>query len=507
MDLQRCPAAPGAGDTLFRIESSMRRHLLLALLLVLPVAASAQGPERPNFIVLFADDQGWGDLGVYGHPDIRTPHIDRMAAEGIRFTSFYAAPFCGPSRAALMTGSYPPRASLAFNHGPKASTGIHPGEVTVAELLQARGYATRMIGKWHLGDAPEFLPHRHGFDSWFGIPFSNDMWRYHPVMPIRMPEDERMISARERADMTGFAGQGSYYDLERGQGFPHPLPLMRDDEVIETDSDQRKLTTLYTELAQDFIRENVDRPFFLYLPHAMPHVPLFVSNERWGKSLRGRYGDVIEELDWSVGRILGTLRDLGIDRNTLVVYTSDNGPWLQYGIDAGSAGPLKLGKGTTWEGGMRVPGVFWMPGSIPAGRVTSEVAANMDLLPTFARLAEAELPSDRVLDGRDLWPLLTGESDQSPHEYFYFFAGSGPGLPPRLQGIRKGRHKLRLRPGPDGELIADQLFDLLADAGEKFDISERHEQLVEELVGQGRAFVAELRAATRPLGDSRVSLP
>lgn len=470
------------------------------MLVACTAPAFPEPPRRPNFIVLFADDQGWGDLGVYGHPDIRTPHIDRMAREGIRFTSFYAAPFCGPSRAALMTGSYPPRLSLAFNHGPRAVTGIHPDEVTVAELLKDQGYATRMIGKWHLGDAPEFLPHRHGFDSWFGIPFSNDMWRYHPVMPLREPEDERMISARERADMTGFAGKGTYYDLEKGQGFPHPLPLMRDDEIVEVDPDQRGLTTRYTELALDFIEQNRDRHFFLYLPHAMPHVPLFVSNERWGKSLRGRYGDVIEELDWSVGQILGKLKEFDLDRKTLVVYTSDNGPWLQYGIDAGSAGPFKLGKGTTWEGGMRVPGIFWMPGSIPAGRVTSAVAANMDLLPTFAGLAGSDLPDDRVLDGRDLWPLLSGASDESPHEHFYFFAGSRPGAPTRLQGVRKGRHKLRLRRAPDGQFEAVGLYDLLADAAEKFDIRERHPALVEQLLAQALAFVADLEADTRPLG-------
>ena len=210
----------------------------------------------------------------------------------------------------------------------------------------------------------------------------------------------------------------------------------------------------------------------------MPHVPLFVSNRRWGRSLRGRYGDVIEELDWSVGRILDKLGDLGIDRNTLVVYTSDNGPWLQYGIDAGSAGPFRLGKSTTWEGGMRVPGIFWMPGSIPAGRVTSAVAANMDLLPTFAGLAGSDLPDDRVLDGRDLWPLLSGASEESPHDYFYFFHGSRPGAPPRMEGIREGRYKLRLRSAASGELEALQLYDLLADAGEKFDIRERHPALV-----------------------------
>lgn len=480
----------------------MRRLLSLSLPILLGVSANALAAQPPSFIVLFADDQGWGDLGAYGHPDIRTPHLDRMAAEGMRLTSFYAASFCGPSRAALMTGSYPPRASLDFNHGPEATTGIHPDEVTVAELLKDKGYATKMIGKWHLGDAPEFLPHRHGFDSWFGIPYSNDMWRYHPVMPIRPPENERMISARRRGAMTGFAGQGSYYDLERGQGFPQPLPLMRDDEVLETDSDQRGLTTLYTELALSFIEESKDGPFFLYLPHAMPHVPLFVNDSRWGKSLRGRYGDVIEELDWSVGQILGKLAELGLDRNTLVVYTSDNGPWLQYGIDGGSAGPFKLGKGTTWEGGMRVPGIFWMPGRIPAGRVSSAVAANMDILPTFAGLAGVDLPTDRVLDGRDLWPLLSGATNQSPHEYFYFFAGRGRRGETRLQGIRKGRHKLRLAAGANGQLVAGELYDLYADAAEKFDISSRHSDLVEQLLAQARAFLSELEQSTRPLGGT-----
>ena len=476
----------------------MKKLLSAAAVFLAALPAAAEEPRKPNFIVIFADDQGWGDLGVYGHPDIRTPHIDRMAREGIRFTSFYAAPFCGPSRAALMTGSYPPRASLAFNHGPKETTGIHPGEITVAELLKAQGYATMMIGKWHLGDAPPFLPHRHGFDRWFGIPFSNDMWRYHPLMPVREPEDERMVSARERADFTGYAGRGGYYDLEKGQGFPHPLPLMADDEVVGYDPDQRKLTTLYTRKAIEFIESAKDGPFFLYLPHAMPHVPLFVSNNRWGRSLRGRYGDVIEEIDESVGRILDKLDDLGIAEDTLIVYTSDNGPWLEYGIDAGSAGPFNRGKATTWEGGMRVPGIFRMKGKIPAGRVTSAVAANMDILPTFAALAGAELPSDRVLDGRNLWPLLSGASEQSPHAYFYFFAGSGRDRPPRLEAVRRGRYKLRL----DADFGAVALFDLYADAGEKFDIRARHPQLVEKLTAQAKSFVEELKRNTRPLGRS-----
>lgn len=292
------------------------------------VAAGAPAADKPNFILILADDQGWQDLGIQGHPDIRTPNIDRMAREGMRLTSFYAAPFCGPSRAALMTGCYPPRNSLAFNHGPKSTTGIHPDEITVPELLKTAGYKTFMTGKWHLGSRAPFLPHRNGFDHWFGLPYSNDMWPYHPLMPPRPNEDERMRSARERAGYTGFAGQGRYYDLDKGQGFPEKLPLMADDEALEYDPDQTQLTRRYTEKALQFIEQSKDEPFFLYLPHAMPHVPLFVSGERKGQSIRGLYGDAIEEIDWSVGRILDKLNELGIDGDTLVVYTSDNGPWL-----------------------------------------------------------------------------------------------------------------------------------------------------------------------------------
>ncbi|MEZ5366462.1 MAG: sulfatase [Bryobacterales bacterium] len=395
------------------------RILLAALLGALSLLAA----DKPNFILLFADDQGWYDLGIQGHPDIRTPNIDRMARQGMRFTSFYAAPFCGPSRAALMTGCYPPRVSLAFNHGPKSTTGIHPDEVTVAELLKGAGYATQMIGKWHLGSKKPYLPHYNGFDHWFGLPYSNDMWPYHPVMPPKPNEDERMQAARKRAEYTGYAGQGHYYDLDKGQGFPENLPLMSDDEVLEFNPDQTQLTKRYTDVALDFIESNRDKPFFLYLPYAMPHVPLFVSKQHAGQSIRGLYGDVVEELDWSVGRILDKLKELGLDENTMVVYTSDNGPWLQYGVDGGSAGMFRDGKGTTYEGGMRVPGIFRFPGRIPAGQVSSEPVANMDVLPTFARLAGVELPTDRTIDGRDLWPLLSGQQKHSPHEQFYYFGG------------------------------------------------------------------------------------
>ena len=474
--------------------------MLVRMLLLLAIAGlSGSAAEKPNFILIFADDQGWQDLGIQGHPDIRTPNIDRMAREGMRFTSFYAAPFCGPSRAALMTGCYPPRIDLAFNHGPKSTTGIHPDETTVAELLQDAGYATLMIGKWHLGSRAPFLPHDNGFDHWFGIPYSNDMWPYHPLMPPGPNEDERMRAARERAAYTGYAGQGRYYDLDKGQGFPERLPLMSDDEVLEYDPDQTQLTKRYTDRALAFIEESKDNPFFLYLPHAMPHVPLFVSEERKGQSVRGLYGDVIEEIDWSVGRILDKLKELGIDEKTMIVYTSDNGPWLQYGVDGGSAGAFRAGKGTTYEGGMRVPGIFRYPGKIPAGQVSSEPVANMDILPTFARLAGTEPPHDRTIDGRDLWPLLSGEPGaKSPHERFYYFAG-GRGHA-NIRAVREGRWKLHVTRPRGGELEATALYDLHEDASEKFDRKELQPDLIRKLLAITTEFVENLEAQARPLG-------
>ena len=476
----------------------MRLLAGFVLVSLLSSAAMGQDDSTPNFIIIFADDQGYGDLGCFGSPEIETPHLDRMADEGIRFTSFYAAPFCGPSRAALMTGCYPARASLAFNHGPNAKTGIHRGEVTLPELLKGRGYATMHIGKWHLGDHPKFLPTRHGFDKYLGLPYSNDMWRYHPNMPPRENEDERMIAARKRGALTGFAGQGRYYPKDIL--FNKPLPLMRNEETIETDPDQTKLTTLYTEEALEFITENKDRPFFLYLAHAMPHVPLFVSEKYDGRSKRGLYGDVIMEIDWSCGQIFDKLKELGIDEKTLVVYTSDNGPWLQYGIDGGSAGPLRDGKGSLYEGGVRVPAIMRWPGKIPQGARTSEVAANMDLLPTFARLAGAELPSDRVIDGRDLSPLMFGQKDaKTPHEHFFYYAGTAPGRRPNLRAVRTEGWKLFLK-FQEGKVQGTELYDLYGDISETRDRSDEHPDLVRRLAATAQQFNDELQKNTRPLG-------
>lgn len=462
-----------------------------------PGLAQAASPERPNVIVIFTDDQGWGDLGCYGSPNIATPRIDRMAAEGIRFTSFYAAPFCGPSRAQLLTGCYPPRVSHALNHGPGSKSGLHPDEVTVAEVLKGAGYATMHIGKWHLGDAPEFLPTRQGFDEYFGIPFSNDMWRYHPKMPPQENEDELMRATRERAAYTGFAGQGSYY-AKKG-GFPNALPLMRGESVIEENPDQRQLTTRFTEAALEFIGRQREQPFFLYLAQPMPHVPIFVSEKHAGKSPRGLYGDVIMELDWNTGQILDRLKALGLDGKTLVVFTSDNGPWLGYGIDGGSAGPLRDGKGSTWEGGVRVPGIFRWPGKIPTGRRTDAVAGTMDLLPTLAHLAGAELPPGRVIDGRNLWPLLAGETGTSPHEHFHYFGG-GQGAGANYRGIRDTRWKLILAPDRQGNVTGIELYDLGADPGEKFDRKKDHPEIANRLETEARRFYPNFVKNIRPLG-------
>ncbi|MBI4578662.1 MAG: sulfatase [Planctomycetes bacterium] len=481
-----------------KLQTCVLMILATTWLLACGPALSADSTPKPNFIIIFTDDQGYGDLGCYGSPNIVTPNIDRMADEGLRFTSFYAAPFCGPSRASLMTGCYAPRISLGFNHGPRAKTGIHPDEITLAEVLKPQGYATMIIGKWHLGDAPEFLPLRHGFDKYYGLPFSNDMWPYHPRMPVTENEDARMIAARKRAAYTGFAGQGSCYPKDGG--FPYPLPLMSDDQVVELNPDQTKLTASYTQKALEFIAENRDRPFFLYLAHAMPHVPLFVSDKFNGRSRRGLYGDVIEEIDWSVGRILDRLKDLGLDDRTLVVYTSDNGPWLDYGIDGGSAGPLRGGKGSVWEGGVRVPAIARWPGHLPAGRSTCEIAANIDILPTFAGLAGARVPAERAIDGRNLWPLMSGQPDaESPHPAFYYYAGSPPDRPANLRAVRDRRWKLHLVPdGP--RLRGTELYDLEGDVSETRNRIDDYPDVAKRLEATAQQFNDELQAHVRPLG-------
>ncbi len=475
----------------------MRISIILAATMLTSNCPAFSADRPPNIIVVMTDDQGYGDLGCYGSPNIETPHLDRLAAEGMRFTSFYAAPFCGPSRAALMTGCYPPRVSLAFNHVPNAETGIHPNETTIAEVLKSAGYATLHLGKWHLGDAPDYLPTRHGFDEYFGLPYSNDMFPYHEMLPILENEPPLQQAIRKRARYTGSP-------WKQGQAkFPHPfekpLPLYDGEQILETMPDQTQLTTRYTERAVRFIQENHEQPFFIYLAHAMPHVYLYVSEKYQGRSERGLYGDVIMEIDWSIGQIRDSLEKLQLDNDTLIVFTSDNGPWLPYGIDGGSAGPLRGGKGSEFEGGMRVPGIFWWPGKIPAGNRTSEIAANMDLLPTVAELADVELPEERTLDGRSLWPLLSGNTQEGPHDMFYYFGGSGPGKV-RLRAVRDRRWKLLLGPDGDGGFKSGALFDLAQDVSERTDRIDDHPEHVQRLRLAAESFNKDLQDNIRPLG-------
>ena len=442
--------------------------------------AAAQG-RLPNFVIVYTDDQGYQDVGCFGSPDIKTPNLDRMATEGRRFTGFCVAQaVCSASRTALLTGCYPNRVGILGALGPNAKHGISDNEWTLAQVVKQRGYATAIFGKWHLGHHPKFLPTRHGFDEYFGLPYSNDMWPNHPTA---------------------------------GKSFP-PLPLIEGEKVIQTMPDQTQLTTWYTERAVQFIEKNKDRPLLLYVAHSMPHVPLHVSERFKGKSARGPYGDVIMEIDWSVGEILKTLQRLDLDRDTLVIYTSDNGPWLSYGDHAGSAGPFREGKGTTFEGGVRVPCIMRWPGKIPAGTATNELAATIDVLPTVAKLIGVQLPQDRIIDGRDIWPLMSAQPGaKSPHDVYYYYWGQ------ELQAIRSGQWKLHFphgypslgqprgsggKPGPYAQKkIGQELFDLEAEVGETTDVAAQHPDVVkrlEELADRARDDLGDTRTRRKGKG-------
>lgn len=441
------------------------------------VPAAARPARPPNVVLVFNDDMGYADIGPFGAKDVSTPNLDRMAREGARLTSFYVPQaVCSASRAALLTGSYPNRVSIAGALGPRGRRGLNPDEVTLAEVLKTRGYATAIYGKWHLGDDPEFLPTRQGFDEWFGLPYSNDM---------------RPSEARPNDP---------------------PLPLYENERVVATEPDQSQLVTWYTERAVRFIEGHKGQPFFLYVAHNMPHVPIFASAKHRGRSSRGTYGDVIAEIDWSVGQILEALARTGVDRDTLFVFTSDNGPWLLYGDHAGSTGPLREGKMTAFEGGVRVPALFRWPGRIPAGHSSDEVATTMDLLPTVAALAGASLSTARTIDGRDIWPLLAGVPDaRSPHEALWLYWGN------ELHAIRAGRWKLHFAHGyptvigpratggkrgkSDKRRIERSLFDLQADMGETTDVADRHPDVVarlEALADRARADLGDALTGVNP---------
>jgi len=452
---------------------------ILALLLIcfaaqsIPTAAQTTKRQQ-NFIVIFCDDLGYGDLGSFGHPTIRTPNLDRMAAEGQRWTSFYVADsVCTPSRAALLTGRLPIRTGMFSDTRrvlfPDSAGGLPASEITIAEALKTRGYATAAIGKWHLGFQPQYLPMKQGFDSYFGIPYSNDM----DATGVNLSAEER------RGRMMN--PQIEYWNV----------PLMRNEDVIERPAEQTTITKRYTDEAVKFIKDNQSRPFFLYLAHSMPHMPLFRSREFAGKSQRGLYGDVIEELDANVGRVLDTLRRLKLDGNTLVVFTSDNGPWAIFDEQGGSAGPLRGAKGGTYEGGMREPAIFWQPGTIKPAVVT-DIGSTLDLLPTICHLAGAKAPTDRVLDGYDLTGALHGNR-RSPRQTMFYWRGS------KLYAVRHGLFKAHFitksEYGSDPEIAHDTplLYNLDHDPSEKYDVAKQHPEVIAEI---GR--IAEAHRKTIP---------
>ncbi|MEL6968537.1 MAG: sulfatase [Bacteroidota bacterium] len=437
----------------------------------------AQSPIQ-NFVVIFVDDLGYGDLGCYGHPTIETPNLDRMAQEGQKWTSFYvAANVCSPSRAALLTGRLPVRNGLYSNRNkgvffPNSPTGLPPEELTIAEVLQPAGYATACIGKWHLGHNDGYLPTDQGFDYFYGLPYSNDMAR-----PPGVGHREACFNP----------------SIDKFN-----VPLLRNKEVIEQPVNQETITKRYTEEALRFIEDKREQPFFLYLAHTMPHVPLFASEAFRGQSKRGLYGDVVMELDWSVGQILDKLQALGLDQSTMVVFTSDNGPWLVLDRMGGTAGMLHGGKATSYEGGVRVPALFWAPSIMEPGTVTN-MGSTLDLLPTIAELAGVELPSQRTLDGASLQPMLRNKS-AAARDVFYYYEG------PRVFALRKGPYKIHFyRNNPFGypkrleELDSPKLYNLEEDPSERFDLAAEHPELVAELTALRDAFVADVTLAESEL--------
>ncbi len=459
---------------LFRHLHSARYLLCVATVNLLIVSllggytyAQAQ-TTKPNFIVIFTDDQGYGDLGCYGHPSIKTPNIDRMATEGQRWTNFYvAANVCTPSRAGLLTGRLPVRTGMCSDKRrvlfPDSDDGLPQSENTIARILKGQNYRTAAIGKWHLGHLPQYLPTSHGFDSYYGIPYSNDMDRVN---------------------------DGDYRESLMNPKVEHfNVPLMRNTEVIERPADQTTIVKRYTEEALKFIANNKQKPFFLYLAHSLPHVPLFASTKFKGTSARGLYGDVIEEIDWSTGQILDALRKSGLDKNTYVVFTSDNGPWVIFDENGGSPGPLFGSKGTSYEGGVRVPAIFWGPGRIKPAVIT-EIGSTLDLLPTISSLAGATLPTDRVYDGYSLTNVLKG-SGKSPRTDMYFYHGT------RLFAARKGDFKLYYyKNNPAGypekmeKLDTPTLYNVQHDPSERFNIAAKHPDKIQEidaLVSQHKA--------------------
>ncbi|RMF42925.1 MAG: arylsulfatase [Planctomycetota bacterium] len=449
--------------------------------------------DRPNVVLINVDDLGYGDIGPYGNTTQQTPHLDRMAAEGRRLTSHYAAPVCSPSRASLMTGCYPKRV-LATPHVlfPASRVGLHPDEVTIADMLKEIGYATACIGKWHLGDQPEFLPTRQGFDYYYGLPYSNDMGP---------PEDGAKSNYGQplpKAKSKPGAGLGPE-DGIRGAGQP-PLPWLENETVLERvrGPQQELLVQRYTEKAVEFIRQHRDQPFFVYLPHSAVHFPLYPSARFRGTSNNGLFGDWVTEVDWSVGEILKTLDDLGLAERTLVIFTSDNGGQPRHGANNA---PLRGGKGSTWEGGIRVPTICRWPGKIPAGTSTTAITTMMDILPTIAHLTGAQLPNDRRIDGVNVWSVMSGQigaNEDPPRQDFLYFRGF------ELQAVRRGPWKLSLK--------YNALYNLDDDIGETTDVQAEHPDIVAELTRLAESVDGDLGRngigpGCRPLGRVEQARP
>jgi len=464
------------------------------------VPASADPKSLPNIVIIFTDDQGYADVGKFGAEGFKTPNLDRMADEGGIFRNFHVAqPVCSASRAALLTGCYPNRIGIHGALGPRSNVGISETEMTLAQLLKQLGYSNGMFGKWHLGDAPGFMPLRHGFDEYFGLPYSADMWPGHPDLITNLPS-ALAVKKREYPNLPIYDGENKF----------------REEVSID---DLNHLTTWYTERAVKFIDKNRARPFFLYVAHNMPHVPLGVSDKFRGKTQRGLYGDVIEEIDWSVGQILDAIKRNGIDDRTLVIFTSDNGPWLCYGNHAGSAKPLREGKGTNWEGGTREPCIMRWPGHIPAGTDTWDMLMTIDLFPTIAKLTGAKLP-DHKIDGLDVWPLISRQPGaKNPHDAYWFYYQKNA-----LEAVVKGDGRWKLQmphtyrsivgqiPGHDGvpgkyadrKVETEELYDLVDDISESTDVAAKHPDLVKQLEEAAEKARADLGdELTRQPGSGR----
>jgi len=486
------------------------RHLLILFLCALCVLCgsieAAEAAQKPNIIVILADDLGYGDLGCYGAKDVATPNLDRMAKEGAKLTSFYVSPVCSPTRASLMTGCIAQRVGIGGVLFPRNNHGLNPDEKTLPELLKAQGYATAIVGKWHLGNQDMFKPLKHGFDTWFGTPSSNSQ-EFDPALKQYAPD------CVWREGLT----RESILKMKEA-----PCPLVRDNVVIEVPADQTQFTQRYTREAIRFITANKDKPFFLYLPHNMVHFPVHASAEFAGKSKLGVYGDAVQELDWSTGAILKTLKDLGLDEHTLVIFTSDNGAKLGHG---GSSGPLHGEKGSTFEGGVRVPCIMRWPGKIPANRVIDAPAAIMDFLPTLVALGGGTVPTERVIDGKNIWPVITGaDGAKSPHEAIYYLSGR------TVKGVRMGDWKY-LTVGakdvsPEDELTPEELklsrkerkalikertktegdigmlFNLREDIGEQTNLITKQPEVAARLKRQLTEFEAQFKKSTRPAGTA-----